>query len=139
MAKKNNNQQAKFFCENCGSEVPESSKFCKKCGKFFSAVRCPKCGCTGHSSDFKNGCPDCGYAVGQDGQVTYRKNDSSISYSTVNNAKALSAIFSSTKKEDYYSSRKNENSLPVWVYLLTAIGMIGMLIAVYSCIRNPGM
>ena len=40
MAKK----QAKFFCENCGEEVAQNARFCNKCGRFFSAVRCPQCG-----------------------------------------------------------------------------------------------
>ena len=135
MAKKNN-KQAKFFCENCGSEVPESSKFCKKCGKFFSAVRCPKCGCTGHSSEFKNGCPQCGYAVGQDGKASYRNtmNDSSR---TDINAKALEAIFSSAKKSTQPSNKNSDSSLPVWIYLLTGFCMLGVIFAVYGCLRMP--
>ena len=36
-------KKAKYFCENCGSEVPAKAKFCPKCGKFFSSVRCPEC------------------------------------------------------------------------------------------------
>ena len=45
MAKK----QAKFFCENCGEEVAQNARFCNKCGRFFSAVRCPQCGKVGSS------------------------------------------------------------------------------------------
>ena len=58
MAKK----QAKFFCENCGEEVAQNARFCNKCGRFFSAVRCPQCGKVGSSHSFVNGCPSCGYA-----------------------------------------------------------------------------
>ena len=50
-------KKAKFFCENCGAEVPENAKVCKKCGKFFISVRCPGCGKTGNSKDFEKGCP----------------------------------------------------------------------------------
>ena len=56
MAKK----QAKFFCENCGEEVAQNARFCNKCGRFFSAVRCPQCGKVGSSHSFVNGCPSCG-------------------------------------------------------------------------------
>lgn len=55
--------KAKYFCENCGAEVLSNARFCPKCGKFFSSVRCPKCGFTGDVKTFKNGCPQCGYAV----------------------------------------------------------------------------
>ena len=44
--------KAKFFCQNCNSEVAANAKFCPKCGKFFAAVRCPKCGHTGTVKDF---------------------------------------------------------------------------------------
>lgn len=56
-------RKAKYFCENCGSEVVSNARFCPKCGKFFSSVRCPKCGFTGDVHTFKNGCPECGYAM----------------------------------------------------------------------------
>jgi len=58
-------QSAKFFCENCGAEVPQNAKVCRHCGKFFSSVRCPVCGTTGSPSKFAKGCPNCGYAVGK--------------------------------------------------------------------------
>lgn len=130
-----NKKQAKFFCENCGSEVPENSKLCKNCGKFFSAVRCPNCGATGHSSDFKNGCPECGYAVN-------KNSGKNISFSkTENNAKALAAIFHNSKRSSQgpFNNQvtiKNENSLPIWVYVSTALVMLILLFAVYSCIRT---
>ena len=130
-----NSKKAKFFCENCGSEVPENSKVCKNCGKFFSAVRCPNCGVTGHSSDFKNGCPECGYAV--------NKKSKNITYSTAGNsktaanAKALAAIFGGLKSRNSKAySVKNENSLPLWIYIFTATLMFVLLFAVYSCIRG---
>ncbi|MDY2923913.1 MAG: zinc ribbon domain-containing protein [Treponema sp.] len=27
-------RKAKFFCENCGAEVPQNAKFCRNCGRF---------------------------------------------------------------------------------------------------------
>ena len=55
-------QKAKFFCENCGAEVPEKARVCQHCGKFFASVRCPMCGTIGSVSQFTHGCPQCGYA-----------------------------------------------------------------------------
>ncbi len=57
----------KFFCEYCGTEVRQSDKFCRHCGKFFSSVKCPSCGFSGDSKLFRDGCPACGYAVYRDG------------------------------------------------------------------------
>ena len=68
------NKKAKFFCESCGAEVPHNSRVCVNCGKFFASVRCPNCGKTGSSSTFINGCPDCGYAVG-DSKNNYNFNN----------------------------------------------------------------
>ncbi|WP_191014861.1 zinc ribbon domain-containing protein [Treponema zioleckii] len=66
---------AKFFCESCGAEVPANSKFCRHCGRFFSSVRCPVCGLTGSNEKFKNGCPNCGYAIpGKNGKTYKEKN-----------------------------------------------------------------
>lgn len=55
--------QAKYFCENCGSEVAANARFCPHCGRFFSSVRCPQCGYTGSVNAFKKGCPRCHYAM----------------------------------------------------------------------------
>ena len=57
-----NLKSAKFFCENCGAEVPQNARVCRHCGRFFSSVRCPQCGTTGGPNKFTNGCPTCGYA-----------------------------------------------------------------------------
>jgi predicted RNA-binding Zn-ribbon protein involved in translation (DUF1610 family) len=53
----------RFFCENCGAEVPRNAKNCPKCGRFFASVRCPSCGFTGEEALFKGGCPVCGYSA----------------------------------------------------------------------------
>lgn len=52
----------KFFCENCHREVKASAKVCPHCGRVFTAVRCPSCSYVGQASDFRSGCPNCGYS-----------------------------------------------------------------------------
>lgn len=98
-------RKAKFYCENCGAEVPESAKFCKYCGRFFSSVRCPNCGATGSSSRFSNGCPECGYAA----------NGTSTSVAT---AGKINSSFQLRKKK-----RQDDSPLPVWIYLLTVLAL----------------
>jgi hypothetical protein len=51
---------ARFFCEECGTEVGSGAVRCPGCGKTFAAVRCPACGFAGAESDFAAGCPACG-------------------------------------------------------------------------------
>jgi ssDNA-binding Zn-finger/Zn-ribbon topoisomerase 1 len=53
--------KARYYCENCGAEVRAGASSCPRCGRVFSAVRCPKCGYTGKAADFRTGCPLCGY------------------------------------------------------------------------------
>jgi len=54
---------ARFFCEQCGSEVRPGAAACPSCGSVFTAVRCPECGYEGRAPEFKSGCPVCGYAT----------------------------------------------------------------------------
>lgn len=120
---------AKFFCENCGSEVPENAKLCKKCGKFFISVRCPNCGKSGTSKQFKNGCPECGYAVGKNKNAGVK---------TYNNAVALNQIFASAGRGGRsFGKQRHDSSLPLWIYVVTCLMLAGVMIAVYSCIKNP--
>lgn len=121
------NKQAKFFCENCGSEVPEKSKVCKTCGKFFISVRCPKCGATGTASEFKKGCTHCGYANVPHANSSVSNDSDDIKLSSA------SFIFNRHK----VSSEKSDSSLPIWIYALTSIFFIGTLIAVYGCLTAP--
>ncbi len=39
---------------------------CPVCGRFFSAVRCPRCGYSGPAGKFAAGCPVCGYSMSPD-------------------------------------------------------------------------
>ena len=55
--------RARYFCEHCGAEVLRDAKYCGKCGRFFSAVRCPRCQFSGSPSAFRDGCPVCGFSA----------------------------------------------------------------------------
>ena len=109
---------AKFFCESCGAEVPADAKFCKKCGKFFSSVRCPVCGTTGSNEKFKDGCPNCGYAVGRKPGV-YKPEKNKISKDV--KKQFLSEI-------DKRNPPKNfDGALPSWVYAILLVLLVGIL------------
>lgn len=122
-----NLKKAKFYCESCGSEVPQNAKFCGTCGKFFTFVRCPNCQHTGDSKLFTNGCPNCGYAV--------KKNNNFSSAFDSNNNKKTGSIFSnifSTKKDS--TSKTEDSSLPIWIYLITVAALIAVVLGIYSCL-----
>ncbi|MGO8693838.1 MAG: zinc ribbon domain-containing protein [Rectinemataceae bacterium] len=55
-------KRPRYFCERCGAEVRKDARFCPRCGRFFSSVKCPRCGHVGEADDFASGCPVCGYA-----------------------------------------------------------------------------
>ena len=101
------NQKPRFFCENCNAEVKRDAKFCSKCGHFFASVRCPVCGKTGNASEFKNGCPQCGYAMGS-GSVP-QKQPAEQSY----NKKP-------TEKDD---------RLPLWIYIMTITVLLIVIVS----------
>lgn len=51
----------RFFCDLCGTEVPRNTIRCPTCGRYFTAIQCPRCGFRGEEKDFAQGCPKCGY------------------------------------------------------------------------------
>ena len=124
-------KNARFFCENCQTEVKGNARFCGHCGRFFAAVKCPACGKTGASHTFKNGCPQCGYAVGSSNSTSTEKSNSfsndknSSSKKSSNNGFSLSKLFgnSNSKPEKRYS----EDSLPLWIYLVAVIFLVVIL------------
>lgn len=99
-----NSKKAKFFCENCGAEVEQDARFCKKCGRFFTSVRCPCCGYVGSANAFTNGCPECGYAENGSNSI----------------------------KTQGHHNKKNvsDSPLPAWIYLLTIAILLGIVLAI---------
>jgi DNA-directed RNA polymerase subunit RPC12/RpoP len=53
--------KTKYFCANCGREVPPQAVSCPGCLRQFTAVRCPQCGFEGEAKEFSAGCPACGH------------------------------------------------------------------------------
>jgi hypothetical protein len=96
----------RFFCENCGAEVPRSAKNCPRCGKYFASVKCPGCGFVGEAGLFKEGCPVCGYSA-VPGPEAGRQGE----------AKGPAA------------------SLPFWVYLVTLLALLLVGAALYAVLR----
>ena len=117
----------KFFCENCGEEVKENAKICTHCGKFFTNIRCPKCFHQGDSSEFKNGCPECGYS----------NNKNNFNQKDENESKKYNGNFFKNYIKKYYpeqNKKSRENSLPAWIYIFTLAVLITIIIAFYSCL-----
>lgn len=122
-------KEAKFFCESCGSEVPRKSRFCPTCGKFFASVRCPECGKTGSPDDFKDGCPECGYAPGN----TQRNQDDKPADGAASRSRRKSRGIRKAKRE---IARKAgaDSGPPAWAYFVAVIVLAGLIIALYSCL-----
>ena len=112
-----NAQNAKFFCESCGAEVPQNARCCRKCGRFFSSVRCPVCGETGNPNKFANGCPQCGYAFKSD------TSDKKPHVSRGAKRRFLTAIRARTDR----SPATADDALPAWMYALTGFALFGIL------------
>ncbi|MBP5520593.1 MAG: zinc ribbon domain-containing protein [Treponema sp.] len=144
MKKKSKEQQktkeAKFFCESCGSEVPRNSRVCPTCGKFFASVRCPKCGKMGTNSDFKNGCPKCGYAINPDSSGGSHQNsipgvaatNGRFSNGKTKTRGALGFFFG--RKKSSSNNGYNEQSLPFWIYAVSIIVLAVLIVCLYSCL-----
>lgn len=125
--------KAKYFCENCGSEVAANARCCPKCGKFFSSVRCPSCGHMGTVHDFKNGCPSCHYAMseaeingtdeGGSGTLDGRKHKLSSK-----SKRKIKKAFNS------YDSRSIGEDTPAWLFVASIIVLIGVIaMIIYRC------
>ena len=125
---KKTDKEAKFFCESCGSEVPRKSRFCPVCGKFFASVRCPKCGHTGATEDFKNGCPDCGYAVNSNSSPSQNKD----LYNSLSDNKSNNKISRNKISRNKIKKTTQDGSLPVWIYIIAVLVLILLIIFLFS-------
>ncbi len=121
-------KHAKFFCENCGAEVPPNAKMCRHCGRFFTSVRCPVCGATGTNSQFANGCPVCGYAVGK-GKKSSASEKISYKEKTAGRKSRAKLRFEIESRNSRTFARKKQadGTLPLWFYFIIALVFLGFL------------
>jgi predicted RNA-binding Zn-ribbon protein involved in translation (DUF1610 family) len=114
---------ARFFCENCGTEVNRSTGRCPSCGRVFASVRCPACGFTAAESLFKEGCPVCGYCAPKTEEVP-----------AAENAPAWPIRSSKTKPADVREQKKPSgwfSALPAWVYVLAVLVLLAVALALW--------
>ncbi|MDR0399702.1 MAG: zinc ribbon domain-containing protein [Treponema sp.] len=115
-----------FFCDNCGAEVPMSAKSCPRCGRFFASVRCPECGFTGQEEDFVQGCPECGYS-----SSPARKPPGADPPRGGNSKRRAPR----SRIPGRTASREPALSPPLWLYLIAAVTLIGVLMLLYNALR----
>jgi ribosomal protein S27AE len=122
-------KKAKYFCENCNSEVAWNARFCPKCGKFFAAVRCPECGHVGSHRDFKTGCPKCHYTF--DG-------DTSVHHVNADGTKGRPRLSFKSRRRikgafDTYNSRRRheEDSAPSWLFIPFLAVLLGIFAFIF--------
>lgn len=121
------NKKAKYFCENCSAEVAANAKFCPKCGKFFSSVRCPKCGHTGPSSAFKSGCPECHYAMPENQNQGYSTKDGIRHSLSSKSKKEIKNAFSAYAEKNGNQKNAIGDGAPLWL-LLILIAVLFLLV-----------
>ena len=115
---------SRFFCENCGVEVKADAKVCRACGRFFSAVRCPRCNFTDDARMFLYGCPKCGYAGGGESK---RSSGGRTDVGTDGGDWEIIGAVDSIDLSDSRQFRASE--IPGWVWYLAA-GMLGVVFIV---------
>ncbi|MCR5288887.1 MAG: zinc ribbon domain-containing protein [Treponema sp.] len=114
-----NKKKAKFFCENCGEEVPQNARFCKHCGRFFTSVKCPQCGFVGIATAFTKGCPMCGYADGK------------TNHATPGNTQVNQVLQQHIHYGNTVQAVTDANALPAWIYVLTIGILAGLIIGIF--------
>ena len=121
-------KKAKFFCENCGAEVPQKAKVCTTCGKFFTFTRCPRCFYTGDAKLFTHGCPECGYALKNGNQEEENTNSWGTSFADLG--------LVSDKPQKLKRFHFEETSLPIWIYVATILPLFFVICGLYSCLKS---
>lgn len=128
-------KKAKYFCENCGSEVAAKAKFCPKCGKFFSSVRCPECAYTGDVKEFIHGCPQCGYAVPKN--ISNNSSETSDGLKHKLSLRKKQQIKNSFAAYEAKSSDRNKQNVsgdvPLWLFAVCIVVLGGII---YALIGN---
>jgi len=125
--------ETRFYCENCGNDVPFNAKVCPSCGKVFSAVKCPVCLFEGKPGVFLQGCPECGYMSPQIEGLSLQagRHSDARSYKHSEAASANKKVRRSRKKPN----REKSTLLPRWLYsggiILLLVILLILLIALF--------
>jgi len=109
-------KKPKFFCDNCGAEVDRDLKACPQCGRFFAAVRCPKCGFSGEEKMFSSGCPSCGYSAPPSG-------------------KAHKTGRGGQREKKAKEPLVMAGPLPLWVYIFSALALLIAIVSLLFILR----
>ncbi|MFQ3621621.1 MAG: zinc ribbon domain-containing protein [Spirochaetales bacterium] len=122
----------RFFCEHCKNEVSARDKVCPHCGRFFSEVRCPKCGFTGEGKLFFDGCPNCGYLSSKFKDFSGGSGLELVDLRAIE-SKEDGLSFSYPRKE----GKKGKN-LSLWSFLVITITLaviLGMLVYLFISLQ----
>ncbi|MFP4644862.1 MAG: hypothetical protein ACLFM0_10945 [Spirochaetales bacterium] len=146
--------RARFFCENCHTEVRAKDKVCPSCGRFFGAVRCPRCSFTGEAKLFREGCPSCGY-LGGDGREPEPSGASSApSEEPVSgirlpleaidpdesgqSSRARRSMYGAPPADSFVGSWDDGGLLPPWFYRLSIVVLSVLLVLLALWFLAPG-
>ncbi|MDR0707569.1 MAG: zinc ribbon domain-containing protein [Treponema sp.] len=136
-------KQIHFFCDKCGFEVPQDAKVCPDCGCSFSSVKCPACGFIDQVAAFQDGCPVCGYSVGQSENAQtktaqsapIRATQSAQVFETVTSGRETSASADISRIIGRVRRSIQHTELPLWIYIITSIALVVSMLALYFNIR----
>jgi hypothetical protein len=111
-----------FFCEHCGTPVPIRAKTCPHCGRYFNAVKCPRCSFVGSPGLFEDGCPQCGY-LSDNKDTGSSRADNRFQDITDHFVKEHSEVVEETEKPE-----KPGRDFPSWLYWVIGLGLLGLII-----------
>jgi predicted RNA-binding Zn-ribbon protein involved in translation (DUF1610 family) len=106
--------QIKFYCENCGAQVPLNVERCPACRKIFFSVMCPLCKYEALPKEFRFGCPSCGY-MSRRMKVKIKE-------------KELSEKEKKKRRLSSFKKKRKRIQLPLWSYKLAVVALIASII-----------
>lgn len=122
----------RFFCEHCKQEVSARDKVCPHCGRFFSEVRCPRCGFTGEGKLFYDGCPNCGYLSSRSNPLM--GGSPGLEFVDLTEVEEKESLFSTPSEARKLGSK----SPSLWTFLMITITLaliLGMLVYVFLSLQ----
>lgn len=123
---------AKYFCENCSHEVQANARFCPHCGKFFSSVRCPKCGQLGTVKDFKNGCPKCHYSMTTEELYGIPNSDTSSDGRKHKLSRKSKTRIKKAFKAHGEKIRSIDAGVPMWLFVVLFCVLIALVAIIFN-------